>query len=106
MCNNRIIVLNINLVLRACVFYLYNETENVHQLDFQRSAQMAHHRAGERTPFGLRAKPLQNSCNDASSRCRSETNQGLERKFRQGVFEGSHTLIFYLTFVSAVMVHC
>ncbi|KAG7244752.1 hypothetical protein INR49_029771 [Caranx melampygus] len=51
-------------------------SENDHQLHFHIGAQMAHHRAGERRPFGLRAKLLQHSCNDASSRCRSETNRG------------------------------
>lgn len=38
-------------------------------------AQKAHHRAVERRPFGLRAKLLQHSCNDASSRCRSQANR-------------------------------
>lgn len=79
-----------------CVF-LCGVAENVHQLDFHIGAQMAHHRAGERRPFGLRAKLLQHSCNDASSRCRSETNLclGLRKKLWAGGVGGvSHTLIF------------
>lgn len=40
-------------------------------------AQTAHHRASEKRPFGPSAKLLQRSCNDASSRCRSEADRGL-----------------------------
>lgn len=42
---------------------------------FHRDAQAAHRGAGERSPFGLRGKLLLHSCNDVSSRCRSETER-------------------------------
>lgn len=59
-----------------CVLFVLLCSENVHQLGSHIGAQMAHHRAGERTPFGLRAKLLQHSCNDASSRCCSGSTRG------------------------------
>ncbi|KAK1902209.1 Paired box protein Pax-7 [Dissostichus eleginoides] len=52
-------------------------TEARVQLGFHKGA---HHQAGERRPFAPRAKLLQHICNDASSRCRSQTNWCLGRE--------------------------
>lgn len=39
----------------VCVLFISQCSENVHQLGLHIGAQMAHHRAEERRPFGLRA---------------------------------------------------